>query len=324
MSATVLDQPPTRMAERAPNTADTHSPAEYLRGITAAVRVAFTWFGTRKTLSPEQKAEAADAFGAEGNYLSAAKKLIDTKHPAFRAVTSVRHQILSYWKGNSLPYPEPGIRLIRQDDIGSFNMHMTTHKADLAEAITGLNVHYADLKTTARERLGRLYNSTDYPESLTGLFDVTWDFPSVEPPTYLSRLSPELYRQESERVAARFDEAVRLAEEAFLAELDRLVSHLSERLSGQDDGKPKVFRDSAIENLTEFFGRFRRLNIRSNEQLDQLVEQVQSTVRGIEPQSLRTDQPLRQRVATQLASIQSVVDGLLVDRPRRNILRRPR
>src|SRR6516165_3853514 len=203
-------------------------------------------------------------------------------------------------------------------------MHMTTHKADLAEAIAGLNVHYAELKTTARERLGRLYNSSDYPVSLTGLFDVTWDFPSVEPPTYLSRLSPELYRQESERVAARFDEAVRLAEEAFLAELDRLVSHLSERLSGQDDGKPKVFRDSAIENLTEFFGRFRRLNIRSNEQLDQLVEQVQSTVRGIEPQSLRTDQPLRQRVATQLASIQSVVDGLLVDRPRRNILRRPR
>ena len=307
-----------------PASAESHSPAEYLRGITAAVRVAFTWFGTRKTLSPEQKAEAADAFGAEGNYLSAAKKLLDTKHPAFRAVTSVRHQILSYWKGNSLPYPEPGIRLIRQDDVDSFHRHMTTHRAELAEAIAGLNAHYADLKATARERLGRLFNATDYPVSLNGLFDVAWDFPSVEPPTYLSRLSPELYRQESERVAARFDDAVRLAEEAFLAEIDRLVSHLTERLSGLDDGKPKVFRDSAIENLTEFFQRFRRLNIRSNEQLDQLVEQVQNTVRGVEPQALRTNQPLRQRVASQLAGVQSVVDGLLVDRPRRNIVRRPR
>lgn len=322
MTATVLDAPAARRPSS--SATDTHSPAEYLRGITAAVRVAFTWFGTRKTLSPEQKAEAADAFGAEGNYLSAAKKLLDTKHPAFRAVTSVRHQILSYWKGNSLPYPEPGIRLIRQDDVGAFNMHMTTHKSDLAEAINGLNAHYADLRATARERLGRLYNATDYPDSLTGLFDVTWDFPSVEPPTYLSRLSPDLYRQESQRVAARFDEAVKQAEEAFLAELDRLVSHLTERLSGQEDGKPKVFRDSAIENLTEFFGRFRRLNIRSNEQLDQLVDQVQSAVRGVEPQSLRTDMPLRQRVASQLAGVQSVVDGLLVDRPRRNILRRPR
>src|SRR4029077_10134742 len=136
--------------------------------------------------------------------------------------------------------------------------------------------------------------------------------------------SPELYRQESERVAARFDDAVRLAEEAFLVEIDRLVSHLTERLSGLDDGKPKVFRDSAIENLTEFFQRFRRLNIRSNEQLDQLVEQVQNTVRGVEPQALRTNPPLRQRVASQLAGVQSVVDGLLVDRPRRNIVRRPR
>ncbi|MBI3860745.1 MAG: hypothetical protein HY290_02495 [Planctomycetia bacterium] len=324
MTATLVDAPAPRAAGRTSSSSDSHSPADYLRGITAAVRVAFTWFGTRKTLSPEQKAEAADTFGAEGNYLSAAKKLLDTKHPAFRAVTSVRHQILSYWKGNSLPYPEPGIRLIRQDDIGAFNMHMTTHKADLDEAISGLNIHYAELKATARDRLGRLYNASDYPASLTGLFDVTWDFPSVEPPSYLSRLSPELYQQESERVAARFDEAVRLAEEAFLAELDRLISHLTERLSGQEDGKPKVFRDSAIENLTEFFGRFRRLNIRSNEQLEQLVDQVQGAVRGIEPQSLRNDMPLRQRVVNQLSGIQSVVDGLLVDRPRRNILRRPR
>lgn len=321
--STLLEEPRTRPDPTAEATS-TVSPAEYLRGITAAVRVAFTWFGTRKTLSPEQKAEAADAFGAEGNYLSAAKKLLDTKHPALRRVTAVRGQIVSYWKGLSLPFPEPGIRLIRQDDVGPFQMQMTTLKEELAEAIRELNAHYADLKRAARERLGRLFNSADYPESLIGLFDVAWDFPSVEPPSYLQRLSPELYRQESERVAARFDDAVHLAEEAFLAELNRLVSHLSERLSGQDDGKPKVFRDSAVENLSDFFNRFRRLNIRSNDQLDELVDQVQQAVRGIEPQALRSDQPLRQRVATQLAGVQSVMDGLLVDRPRRNILRRPR
>jgi len=45
----------------------------------AAVRVAFCWFGVRKTLTPEQKAQAADTFGAEGQYLSADKKLLDTR-----------------------------------------------------------------------------------------------------------------------------------------------------------------------------------------------------------------------------------------------------
>ena len=76
----------------------------------------------------------------------------------------------------------------------------------------------------------------------------------MEPPPYLQQLSPELYRQESERVTARFDEAVRLTEQAFLDELSGLLSHLTERLAGAEDGKPKVFRDSAVENLREFAG----------------------------------------------------------------------
>lgn len=122
----------------------------------------------------------------------------------------------------------------------------------------------------------------------------------------------------------RFDEAVQLAEQAFTEELAKLVSHLAERLSGQEDGKPKIFRDSAVENLSEFFGRFRHLNVRSSEQLDQLVVQARQTVRGIEPQQLRDNASLRQHVATQLAGVQATLDGLLVDRPRRSILRRPK
>src|SRR5262249_34855839 len=153
---------------------------------------------------------------------------------------------------------------------------------------------------------GRLYHASDYPESLTGLFDMTWDFPSVEPPDYLRRLSPELFEQECGRVRARFDEAVRLTEAAFLDELAKLVEHLAERLSGQDDGKPKIFRDTAVENLVEFFGRFQKLNIRSNPQLDELVSQAQRIVQGVEPQQLRDHAALRQQVATQLAGVQSV------------------
>ena len=52
-------------------------PAERLRTSTAAVCVSLRWFGVRKTLSAEQKAEAAEAFGANGDFLSAGKKLLD-------------------------------------------------------------------------------------------------------------------------------------------------------------------------------------------------------------------------------------------------------
>ena len=314
-TTTLLEEPIVR-----PST----SPSQRLRTTMAAVRVSLSWFGVRKTLTAEQKSQAADTFGAEGAFLSAGKKLLDTKHEAYKAVTAVKGRIVSLWKSMSLPYPEPGIRLIRQDQIDTFNTQLETLKLELEEAVSQLDRHYDQLKSVARGRLGSLYNPADYPMSLLGLFQVAWNYPSVEPPDYLQQLSPEIYQQECERVAARFDEAVRLAEQAFTEELQDLVAHLTERLTGQTDGKPKTFRDSAVNNLTEFFQRFRQLNVHSNEQLDETVELCQRMVRGVEPQALRDNQSLRQHVADELSQVENVLDTLLVDKPRRNILRRPK
>ena len=223
----------------------------------------------------------------------------------------------------SLPYPEPGIRLIPQQSITEFDQQVVTLRSELDDAVTELDQHYDELRSAARQRLGDLFDASDYPVSLIGLFAIEHDYPSVEPPDYLRQLSPELYQQECRRVQSRFDEAVQLAEQAFLDELVRLVEHITERLSGADDGKPRVFRDSAVTNLTEFFERFRTLNVRSSEQLDELVLRAQQVIGGVEPQQLRDSATLRQRVVTQLAGVQSSLDGLLVDRPRRNIQRRP-
>lgn len=298
--------------------------ARRLRQNFAAVRVLFTWFGVRKSLSAEQKAQAAESFGAEGQYLSAAKKLLDTKHEAFQQVTAVRSQIISYWKGLSLPYPDPGVRLIRQDDVAAFNARMTAFRAELETAVSNLNDHFEQLKAAAADRLGRLFNPADYPPTLRGLVGVAFDFPSVEPPEYLLRLNPHLYDQERRRIGERFDEAVRLAEEAFVAEFGRLVSHLTDRLTTGPDGERKVFRDSAIGNLTAFFERFKSLNVRSNADLDRLVETARQALTGVDPHIVRNSASLRQQVTTQLASVQSVLDGMLVGQPRRRVLRQGR
>ena len=305
-------------------TLQTVSPSDRLRTSMAAARVSFTWLGVRKSLSSSQKDQAANHFGAESKFLSAGKKLIDTSHPAFKAVTNVRSQTIAYWKEASLPFPEPGIRLIRLDAIEEFNQKMALYQVQLEEAVRTLDQHYEELRNAARERLGELFDPADYPATLVGMFAIEHDFPSVEPPQYLQHFSPEMYRQECQRVQSRFDEAVQLAEQAFMEELSRLVEHLTERLSGQDDGKPKVFRDSAIANLTEFFERFRSLNVRSNEQLDELVLSAQRIVQGIEPQQLRDNQWLRQSITTRMTAVQAGLDQLLVDRPRRNIQRRTR
>ena len=258
----------------------------------------------------------------EGTFLSAGKKLLDLKHPAFRSVTAVRGKIGSCWRGLSLPYTEPGVRLIRQDKVEEFAATMADFRLELDDAVENLDRHYGALKQAAAGRLGSLFNPADYPETLAGLFAVAWDFPSVEPPDYLRQLCPEVYEQERKRVEARFEEAVKLAEQAFLDEFARLVTHLTERITGPGAGvEPKVFRDSAVGNLLDFFERFRSLNVRSNDDLDALVAEAQRAVRGVAAPDLRGSETLRQRVAAELAGVRSALDDLLVDRPRRRILR---
>src|SRR5882672_633435 len=132
---TLLDRPDTRAAV---------SPAQWLRETAAAVRVSFTWFGVRKTLTNEQKNQAAESFGAEGEFLSARKKLLDTKHTAYKEVTAARGKLLAYWKSLTLPFPEPGIRLIRQHQMEEFSRQMIKHRAELEEAVVHLDDHYTE------------------------------------------------------------------------------------------------------------------------------------------------------------------------------------
>ena len=310
----------TTLEEPSTNTAASH---ERLRSRMAAMKLTFHWLGTRKSLSTDQMSRAADAFDAERKFLSAGKKLFNTSAPAFRQLTSVKSQATSYYKGVSLPFPEPGLRLIRQDHVDTIQNKMLSLQSELADAVVVLDAQFGELTTEARDRLGDLFDPTDYPTSLAGAFQIEWSFPTVEAPEYLRRLNPELFQQECDRVRGQFEEAARLAEAAFADELVKLINHLTERLNGTNDGKAKVFRDTAVTNFNEFFERFRSLNIGSNAELDELVDHARNIVSGVDPQSLRSESALRQQISTQLSTVQASLDGLMVDRPRRNIIRGP-
>ena len=64
LPVSLTQQEPPRMTRLLdePRADSALSPAQQLRGTMAAVAIHFTWFGVRKTLNTEQKAQAADAF----------------------------------------------------------------------------------------------------------------------------------------------------------------------------------------------------------------------------------------------------------------------
>lgn len=295
--------------------------ASDLRQTMGAVKLSFSWLGTQRKLSDAQTKQAADTFHAATDLVTASKRLIDTKNATYRVLTTLKSQASSYWRSMTLPYPQEGIRLIRQSDIGAFEDKMREFKDQLATAAANLQLEYETIKNAAREKLGDLYNPTDYPETLEGVFDIRWEYPPVDPPNYLMSFNPELYSQEQRRVQQRFEAAVVMAEEAFAERLQELISHLIERLTDEPDGTKKTFKASAIENFKEFYESFQHMNVRSNAQLEGLIRQANNLVAGVDVGELRKSDELRQTLTSQMAEVQTALDSMITNAPRRRVLR---
>ena len=294
--------------------------ANELRQTRGAVRVSFSWLGTQRKLSDAQTKQAADTFEASTDLVTASKKLIDTKNPTYKTLTAIKSQAAGYWRSMTLPYPQDGIRLIKQSDVEAFETRMRSFREQLKAAEANLQLEYDTLKNAAREKLGALFNSADYPASLEGVFDVKWEYPAVDAPNYLMTFNPELYEQEQRRIQTRFENAVVMAEDAFAERLQEMISHLIERLTDEPDGTRKVFKKSAIDNFKEFYDNFRHMNVRSNEQLEGLIKQANDLVAGVDVAELRDNKNARQTLSEQMSNVQGALDNMITNAPRRRVL----
>lgn len=294
--------------------------ATELKQTMGAVRVSFSWVGTQRKLSDAQSSRIATTFEANTELVTASKKLFDTKNATYRVLTAIKSQVWAYWRQMTLPFPQAGIRLIRQDDVPAFEERMRQFKSELDRAAANLQLEYESIKTAARQKLGQLYNENDYPATLENVFNLEWEYPSVDAPNYLMTFNPALYEQEQRRIQQRFEQAVIMAEEAYAEQLRELVDHLIDRLTDAPSGEKKIFKSSAIEHFQTFQESFRRMNVRSNRDLETLIDRAGSLVAGVDPKELRTSATLRNDIKTQMTSVRSALDELITHAPSRRII----
>jgi hypothetical protein len=302
-----------------------HTQADFARRLreeTAAVRFRRRELGNSRTLDSTKRQEIANLYDADPDYVRARKVLLNRKDTRIRECFAICDRAIQYWESMTVPYSEAqkGVRLIRRDRIREFEAGIQRLLDELSTATAAAEtVYHSEILPEARTRLEQLFDPADYPATLIGCWGFDWEYPSIEPPNYLAQLNPELYRAEQDRIRRRFEEAVRLAEQSFLQEFSQMIGRLAERLQPGPDGKAKKFQDTSVQNLRDFFDRFRQLNIGSNDQLDALVQDAQRALKGVEPQSLRKDVQQRQTVGESMQQIFGRLTEMLVDKPARKI-----
>lgn len=299
------------------NQNETQTTADALAAGVVGCQLSFCWLGETKTIDETDNAEAAGLFGADSESFRACKRILSRTKPEIRALALKRNEIRRYWLSVTLPYLR-GLRLLPLAAVAEVERELTRHAAELRELAAGLVDIHAELLEDARARLGRLFNAGDYPDTLADCFRVSFGFPSVRPPDYLATLAPDVFQREAERVAAQFNRAAELAETALASEFGSMLERITETLRGTDtDGRPRVFRDSMVGNLRDFFQRFRFLRVGSGAELAALVDHAEQLTRGISPQLLRDDSAARALFVDQVARIENQLTAAVIPAGRR-------
>lgn len=180
---------------------------------------------------------------------------------------------------------------------------------------------YEKAKEAARPKLGSGFDERDYPrtERVREAFRFEVQLWELNTPGKLGAINKEMYERELIKMQNVWSEAQKTISSVLLEEFKKMTSHLADRLQPTADGKRKVFRDSAINNLKEWIELFQVRNLTDDAELVALVDKARAMISGVDPENVRDADHLREDLAKSFAGLTSELDSLITNRPTRAI-----
>ena len=244
------------------------------------------WSGHRYDRSASQYvAVHHDAATTAGRYN---KRLLPKA--ALAALNATLNEARKTHYHHTLPWDDVGARLL---PVANYERYTAALDNLIERMLTERSRFIADYDyqvEQARLDLGRLFRADDYPsrDELRGRFSAHY---RIIPVPDSGHFLAELGNGASERVRRDIEQHVRERLNGALGDLYRrlgeAVGHVCERLTEDENGRAKVFRDSLIENLRELVDTVPRLNLFGDKHLERLCLDVQNRIARVEPDVLR-------------------------------------
>lgn len=305
------------------NENNNEAPAAKLEEVTIGVALKCTAFGNNRKIGGDAVSEMANTQEAEASSISASKKLIDNSeaHGELRAIIN---RAKKYWKAVTLPHVDSGVRLIHKDRLAAFSDQLDVFKAELEVAKHDLAAELDDIRQEAKERLGNLYNPSDYPEGIPGEFSVNWETREITISDSWKELAPEVYQAQVEAAQAKLMVCVQEAEQEFAEQLADAVQKIAQNLNGNDDGELKTFGPSNLERVKTAVERFKTLNISNNAELDAVFAKAEAVIEGKTAKGIKKDAILRNEMKQAVNKLADDINGMSTAKVKRKIkVKRP-
>ena len=282
----------------------------------ACLRINFGTFGNSKKVSMSQ-IDLKDSAGevdttVKKTRLRASKKLLES--PELEAVKSFDFQIKKYIGTFSLPYDIGAVMVpfIMVQELDGKLKEFAVQRLALIEKFKDA---YVKRCQEASVDLGTAYRSTDYTplDEVHKEFTFKWRWVSVGVAEYLEEIAPEVWESAKAQAAADMAQVTQEMQMVLREAILGLVERMSERLKfDEKTGKPLVFQESMVTNMIEFLNNFNIRNITDDKDLQKVVEQCKTLLKGVDADKLRKRPSIRTTIQKQMEKIAKQMEGMIV------------
>jgi hypothetical protein len=200
---------------------------------------------------------------------------------------------------------------------------LTEYKQQRDELVTAYQLAYPVQRDEAQQRLRSLYDPDNYPEvgEIPYLFKMTWKcgkLPGLDPSDTLKSVNSAIYKHEMDKAAEMCKELLTEVEDGLLTAMGEFVDHLIGCLGFKENGSPKIFKASTVNNFSHFLRQLPELNITNNGELVALGEKAKALMAGVDATNLRKDLNFREQVRQKLSDFKATsVNEAMKAKPKR-------
>lgn len=272
-------------------------------------------FGNSRRASTEAVTVEADK-----KLLSLTKCILDS--PELVAIQRLDYEVRDWLKTLCLKSMfKGGVYLLPIGLVNEVDAKLHEFAGRRAQLVEAAVAAYPQRMQETSERLGVLENSGDYPSAamFQAKFGFEWSYVTFDTPTRLKAINAAIFAAEQEKAQAKLTAVAAECESAMRAGLLDLIDKMVERLQPGEDGKPKKFHASLVENMNEFLRTFELRNVTDDAKMAQVVAKARAVLNGVDPKTLRKDEALRNAVAGQFEALKGVVEQMVIERGTREI-----
>jgi len=227
-------------------------------------------------------------------------------------ITKIANAIRSWMYGVTQPWGDNGDRVLNMAHFMEFKDRLTDYEQQFSTAVNNFLNDYDTLVAAAAFQLGDLFNREDYPtrEHIESKFGMRYSMtPLPQAGDFRVDIGEEGLKELQSQYEAVLQQRVTGAMTEAWERLHDCLTRMSERLTDDTDSngesKRKIFRDSLVDNAVEICGLLKSFNITNDTRLDEMRKQLEDAMRGVDADSLRDSDSLREQTKRKVDNILS-------------------